>query len=224
MNLTNRNEQIVEAMDDANCDHQLFLRTHQQLATVNRLLCRWRHLYTRHIRPRCQAGETYRLLDVGCGTGHLLITLSNWARRDQINFQLVGIDLDDRAFTIAEDGVSLRRQAIEAVAADSEHFDFVVCNHVLHHLGASSVPGFLAAIESVTTRVAIVNDIERSQFAYRAFPLVGLWFRKSWILSDGLLSIRRSFTQAELIRQASPLWQIQKLIPSRLVAIYNAKL
>ena len=149
-------------------------------------------------------------------------TLSNWDLQDEINFELVGIDLDDRAFALAADGLSLRRQSIEAVAASSERFDFVVCNHVLHHLATASVAGFLAAMESVTSRVAVVNDIERSQFAYGAFPLLACWFRKSWIQPDGLLSIRRSFTYAELSSLVSPRWQVQTLAPSRLVAIFDA--
>ena len=224
MNLSRRDEQLVEAMDDSNCDQGLFLRTHRQLATINSLLCRWRWLYLHHIRSQCLPGQSYRLLDVGCGTGHLLITLADWARQDQIDFEPIGIDLDARAFAIAASGLTLRQQSIQDLAADNETFDFVVCNHVLHHLPTNEITEFLAAITAVTRRCAIVNDIARSNFAYRTFPLVGCCFRNSWILPDGLLSIRRSFTPHELLPLLPPAWRTQTLPPSRLVARYNASL
>jgi 2-polyprenyl-3-methyl-5-hydroxy-6-metoxy-1,4-benzoquinol methylase len=222
MNLSCRDQDVVEFMDAPDCELHRLLRTHQQLASVNRLLGKWRMLYRSRLRPHCQTDRRYRVLDVGCGNGHLLAELAAWANADGIEFECLGIDLDDRAFAVAAPGIALRKQSVEALAESGERFDFVVCSHVLHHLQTSAVGGFLSAISAITDCVAIVNDIERSRFAYQTFPLIGCWFRGGWILPDGLRSIRRSFTIGEL-RPILPVgWEAESVFPCRLVADYEA--
>ena len=101
-------------------------------------------------------------------------------------------------------------------------FDFVTCNHVLHHLKTEEIPGFLDDLASLATRRAICSDIERSAIGYLLFS-VATWplFPNSFIRADGLISIRKSFRVDELRAILPPGWRVKRQFPFRLLLIFD---
>ena len=80
-----------------------------------------------------------------------------------------------------------------------EPFDFVFANHLLHHLTDAQVVALLNRLDGTGVRCYILSDIARSRFAWHSFRLAVTPFaHSSFIVSDGLTSILRSFTVAEL--------------------------
>jgi hypothetical protein len=79
-------------------------------------------------------------------------------------------------------------------------FDVVTANLFLHHFDGSDAVALLQKLYAVARRVLVVNDLRRALVPYvfgRAFfPLL---FHSRVSIDDGLLSIRRSFTRAELL-------------------------
>ena len=81
-----------------------------------------------------------RVLDVGCGTGSLLVRLAERHPR----LQLVGIDPDPRALALAarkarrgRASVQLDRGFSDALPYANASFDRVVSSFMLHHLGGA---------------------------------------------------------------------------------------
>ncbi|WP_348648490.1 methyltransferase domain-containing protein [Cryobacterium breve] len=112
------------------------------------------------------------------------------------------------------------------LAEEGARFDVVVSNHVLHHLTGDQLGGLLADCQRLAEpggRV-LLGDIERSTFAYLGFGL-GTWplFRDSYIRTDGLTSIRRSFTAPELRAVVPPGWDVVREHPSRLLLRWNGR-
>lgn len=119
-------------------------------------------------------------------------------------------------------GVSFRQASTTDLVREGARFDVVICNHVLHHLEPGSVATFLGELMALATRRVLVSDIERSGVGYLLFSLgTPLLFRNSYIRTDGLVSIRRSFTAAELQAVVPPRWTVERLRPWRLLALWD---
>ena len=85
-----------------------------------------------------RGGGTYRLLDVGCGTGSLLAVLAGDANADE----LVGLDYSPEMARLAEQKLARCEQPgrLRVAHGDAEHlpfdqasFDVVTCCHSFHH-------------------------------------------------------------------------------------------
>lgn len=217
-------------MDSPDCDPELLRRTYAQFRFVNPFVSGWRGLYRREIRPLLSPSRPRTLLDIGSGGGDVARSLARWATRDGLRLTVTGIDPDARAHAYAAalpalPGLTFRRALSSQLVAEGARFDFVVSNHVLHHLSAAELGGLLFDSERLCGDVGRVlhGDIARSRFAYLGFGLA-TWpfFRRSYIRPDGLTSIRRSYTAAEL-RAALPAgWSVTREIPSRLVLRWDA--
>jgi 2-polyprenyl-3-methyl-5-hydroxy-6-metoxy-1,4-benzoquinol methylase len=122
-------------------------------------------------------------------------------------------------------GLSFRRAFSADLVAEGARFDFVVSNHVLHHLSARQLGGLLFDSERLVVDGGRVlhSDIERNSFAYVGFGLA-TWpfFRNSFIRADGLTSIRRSYTAQELRAAVPSPWRVVREFPSRLVLRFDA--
>ncbi len=105
---------------------------------------------------------------------------------------------------------------------DARTFDFVICNHVLHHLSDESLPGFLDDLSALADRRVVCSDIERSAIGYGLFS-VATWplFPNSFIRADGLISIRKSYRAAELREAAPSGWKVIRQFPFRLLLIFD---
>lgn len=220
--LPQRDEALEERMDDATCDPEKLARTYAQFPRINALLSGWTGIYRRELRPALQSGA-HTILDIGCGGGDVVRHLAKLATHDGLSARFLGIDPDARAIAFAQAQENPNNIAFEQadVYQLTTHFDLVLSNHVLHHLPSSEIKTLCAACERLASVKVVHNDICRDDLALALFPLVGGWFRGSYILEDGLRSIRRAFTVRELRQVAPPGWRVHTSPPFRLQLLWK---
>jgi len=219
---------LAELMDDPACDPVRLRRTLRRFRLLNPLVSGWGGVYRTRVRPALAAGEgAARILDVGCGGGDVLRRVVAAARRDGFAVEGLGIDPDPRSIAVAEDaadvdGVAYRCVDSAALVREGDRFDVVLSNHVLHHLTAAGLPVFLRECAALTSRLGVHSDIRRSRAAYAAYaagitPLAP----GSFLRTDGLRSIRRSYTPAELTAVVPDGWVVESASPFRLLAVHR---
>lgn len=105
---------------------------------------------------------------------------------------------------------------------DGRAFDFVVCNHVLHHLSDDAFAPFLDDLAALSRRRVICSDIERSVIGYALFS-VATWplFPNSFIRADGLISIQKSYRPDELRAILPEGWRVIRQFPFRLLVLHE---
>ncbi|AYF99546.1 methyltransferase domain-containing protein [Protaetiibacter intestinalis] len=207
-------------MDDPACDLIRLEATYRHFRLVNRLLTGWRGLWAHRIRPLAGAGRL-EVLDLGSGGGDLARLLAGWARREGVRLRVTAADPDPRAYAFAarrpHPDVVLRCAGSAELVAEGARFDLVISNHVLHHLDDRSLGAFLADSAALAPRV-LHDDLRRSALAAALFGVVSLPFaRGSFLRDDGLLSIRRSRTPAELRAAVPEGWRVERAAPFRLL-------
>lgn len=210
-----RASDAVELMDAPDCDPLRLERTYRQFGLVNRLFSGWRQLYVRELRPLLSPQAATTVLDVGSGGGDLALLLARWSRKDNLRLEITGIDPDARAYGFA--ARRSRHPTVSFVQADSSdlvregrRFDVVISNHVIHHLQPADLTRLLADSQVLARQLCLHNDLRRSPVAYALFALAALPFRGSFIRADGLVSIQRSYTPAELSSAAPTGWHVQR--------------
>lgn len=108
-----------------------------------------------------------------------------------------------------------------ALVAEGDAFDAVLSNHVLHHLG-DQLPAFLSASSLLSRGIVLHSDIARSRLAYGLYA-VGITplAPGTFLRTDGLRSIRRSYTRSELAevlaREMPGVWSVSEPVPFRLL-------
>lgn len=229
LDLSERAAWLHERMDEPDCDLHKLRRTYAQFGAINILVSGWRQIYLRHLRPHLSPTVPRTLLDIGCGGGDVPLRLARWARRDGLRLRITAIDADSRAIAYASarpahPQVQFRQALSSDLVREGQPFDFITSNHLLHHLTAGELTTVLQDSEQLCRELVVHNDIERSALAYAAFrAATARFFPGSFIHEDGLLSIRRSYTHAELAAQAPPGWVAGRQFPFRNLLTYRAR-
>ncbi|NYD79880.1 class I SAM-dependent methyltransferase [Arthrobacter cupressi] len=225
--LREREGSLTEQMDRPDCDPDRLRRSYARFPLVNFLVAAWGRNYTRRIRPLLSGSTPLTLLDLGCGGGELVRRLVRRAARDGLLLEATGADPDPRAHAFAtsrpaHDGVTYLRADSTELLTGGRQYDVVVSNHVLHHLSAAELAAMLSDSERLARRLVLHNDLRRSRLAYLLF-LAGFWplGPGSYIHTDGLASIRRSYTQAELRAIVPPGWQVVRNGAWHLLLVYR---
>lgn len=200
VDLRRRDTAVLELMDDPDCDEQALRRTYARFRLVNRLVAGWRRTYRDLLRPRLSATRTTTLLDVGSGGGDLARALVGWARSDGLRLVVDAVDPDPRALAFVRDqpataGVRYRAADTTALVAAGERFDLVTSNHLLHHLEPAGLTRVLQECSRLARQLVVHSDLRRSRAAYLGWSVAARpAARDSFLHTDGLRSIRRSYT------------------------------
>lgn len=229
MNLAERDIDLRELMDDPDCDPARLRSTLERFDTVNRLIAGWGAIYRRHIGPHLAAlDRPARVLDLGCGGGDVITRLAHRAVSDGFEASWLGVDPDPRAIEVAarrarirDAGGSVRFERTDSTGliAAGETFDIVLSNHVLHHLGDEELASFTEQSRELSCGIVLHGDIERGRIAYGLYTVaVTPLAPGSFLRTDGLRSIRRSYRPAELARALGPDWRVQRPAPFRVLA------
>jgi 2-polyprenyl-3-methyl-5-hydroxy-6-metoxy-1,4-benzoquinol methylase len=224
MDLSRRDAELTELMDDPDCDPDALERTYARFAIVNRVVAGWRGVYRSRIRPLLSHERETTLLDIGSGGGDVPLSLARWARRDGLRLRVTGIDPDPRAAAFArsrpaDPDVRFVAASSADLVAEGRRFDLVTSNHVLHHLDDDAFDALLADSAALAPR-ALHSDIARGRLAYAAYgPLSRAVAGGSFVHVDGLRSIRRSWTPAELALRVPAGWRVEGAVPFRVLVV-----
>lgn len=226
--LSSRNADLIELMDDPDCDLKRLERTYGWFARLNPWLARWNAIYRSRIRPILEASEAPRILDLGCGGADLAHLISRRAAQDGLGVEILAVDPDERAIAYAlrqplPDNVSIRSCSSSDLVDEGQQFDIVLSNHVLHHLEEPDLVAFLRDSALLSRNLVVHNDIRRDDLAWLSFWPVGLVAGlDSFILIDGLRSVRRAWHPEELVRIVPNSWEIHTQTPFRTLLIHRS--
>ena len=196
------------------------LRSLADLRLVNRWLGGG-HGLLRAVRSLLAGVPLPRILDVGCGSAdlpHLIV------KRSAVPVLAVGVDIKLLHLRQVPRGVERVCADVRRLPFSPTSFDVVTASLFLHHFDSKEISAVLRSLFGLARRALVVNDLRRARVPYlfgRAFfPLL---FRTSVSVSDGLLSIRRGFTAAELAASFRDAGiegvRISRSFPYRLIAV-----
>lgn len=172
--------------------------------------------------------QNFSVLDVGAGSGELLRVVADFARRQNRQTRLYGLELNARSARAIRD-YSPDFTEIEGIRADAfrlpfadDAFDYAMCSLFTHHFTDENIVKLLAEMKRVARCKIYVIDLERSAAAYVLFKIFCRVNRLSRLVrEDGSLSVLRGFKLDELetLGRAAHLKNISvsKIAPYRLV-------
>lgn len=195
------------------------LRSLGDLRFVNRWLGNGGRLLEA-VRPFLEASPRPRLLDVGCGSADVPAALARSVSRP-----VLAVGLDVKLLHLRSVPAQVRPVVadVRALPFPAGTFDVVTASLFLHHFDGSEVAAVLRGLFALARRALVVNDLRRARIPYvfgrAAFPLL---FRSRVSVDDGLVSIRRAFTDQELaaaFAEAGIPARIRRTWPYRLLAV-----
>ena len=200
-----------EILDAAIHDQDELEYSLEQVAAVNRFLGGDRALRRALALLAAETGEA-SLLDVGAGNAQVALSLTRWAAGRGCNWRITALDLHRQSARLAARRIGRQPAATVRVVqgdglslpfADST-FDVAYTVLTLHHFREEAAVAVLREMARVARRLLVVNDLERSRGAWLgAHALaVSVWRGNRITRHDGPLSVRRSFTPAELMALA----------------------
>lgn len=145
-------------------------------------------------------GEAMTLLDAGTGAADIPRAAKALAARYDVALTAIGVDV---AAPLAAAAAGRLDQAlladVRALPLRARSVDVVVCSQLLHHFQEHPIGDVVRELDRVARRRVVVSDLRRSWVA-----AIGFWLA-SWPLRfhpvtrhDGVLSVLRGFTPAEL--------------------------
>ncbi len=227
--LKHRQSDIQERMDNPDCDKKKLFNTYHSFKTINRLLSGWSKIYRKEIRPFLKINHgSCTILDIGFGGGDLPQKLVQLAEKDGFEISILAIDPDERSMEFAQtyhskiENVIFRKAHSHDLINEELKYDFVISNHLLHHLSEQDLIALCEDAKQLASHKVLFNDIRRSDLGYIMFFFFSkIFFHRSFISYDGLISIKRSFTNLELSNIAPESWKVQKFHPFRLLLSYE---
>ena len=197
-----------EIMDDFSMEGEILRDALDKIAKINQLLG-GNQLTLRGVQNLIATipNETeITIVDVGCGNGDMLRTLSKYGLKHQLNFKLIGIDANAftinhaRKLSINYPNISYRCEDIFGTDFTELKCDIVLCTLTLHHFKDDEIMTLMTVFYANCSIGIVINDLHRSAISYRLFQALCFVFRlNSMSREDGLVSILRGFKKNELV-------------------------
>ncbi len=206
MNLIERDTNVEEALDAPGVDDRLVAGSLRDLSRMGNLLG-WTRMAVRDVARVVaqQRLHTFSVLDIGTGAANIPIALAQWARQQQREAQFTASDISEQMLAVARANcasfpeIHLEYQNALALSYADQSFDLVLCQGVLHHFSPEEAQTLLSELARVARRAVLVIDLQRSLPVYLgAWVFLHTLVRSPITRHDGLASIRRAYTTAEV--------------------------
>jgi len=198
--------QEAEIMDDFSLQGEELREALDQIARINQLLG-GNKVTLEGIKKVIQSNKTktITIADIGCGNGDMLRILSDFAKKNELDFKLIGIDANDFTINYAKklsvNYPNIEYQCVDIFSEDFKtfKFDIILCTLTLHHFTNEQILNIITIFKDNAKTGIIINDLHRSKLAYRLFELICFIFKLNRMSrQDGLVSILRGFKRNEL--------------------------
>lgn len=219
-----------ELLDETNIPRDLLFKNLRELDILNRTtgghaitLKGLKQLVTDH-------NKIYHIVDLGCGSGDSLRAIADWARENNFEIQLTGVDMN--ADVIEYLGKHCRTYAeITGITSDYQDFldrnasvDIVLCSLFCHHLNENELIKLFTYFSKKVTTGFVINDLQRNWKAYySAWFFTRLLNGTILAKNDGPVSVQRAFKVNELkvlLGKANiKNYTIQKELPFRILIV-----
>ena len=140
------------------------------------------------------------IVDVGCGNGDMLRTLSKFADENNLNFNLIGVDANQFTIKYAKElsvcypNISYLCEDIFDAEFKNFKYDILLCTLTLHHFKNEEIESLMKVFNENASIGLVINDLQRSSISYRLFQLLCKVFRLNKMSKeDGLVSILIGF-------------------------------
>jgi 2-polyprenyl-3-methyl-5-hydroxy-6-metoxy-1,4-benzoquinol methylase len=197
-----------ETMDDFAMEGEILRDALDKIAKINQLLG-GNQLTLRGVQKllgSISKTATITIVDVGCGNGDMLRSLADYGLKNNLDFQLIGIDANNFTVNHAQQlsrnypNISYRCEDIFDENFAKLKYDIVLCTLTLHHFKDNEIIHLLNVFNANSNIGIVINDLQRSAIAYRLFQALCFVFRlNDMSREDGLISILRGFKKVELI-------------------------
>ena len=204
---TSQRTNAIEIMDDFAMEGEILREALDKIAKINQLLGGNKLTLqgVKHLFSKKNANDELLIVDIGCGNGDMLRTLADYAKENNLNFKLIGIDANPFTMAYAEKlssqypNISYQCEDIFDSKFKTLTYDIVLCTLTLHHFKDDEIIQLMDVFYNNARVGIVINDLERSAIAYRLFQGLCFTFQLNTMSrKDGLVSILRGFKKKEL--------------------------
>jgi SAM-dependent methyltransferase len=164
---------------------------------------------TRHLTPYLQADQPTTIADLGTGAGQIAAYIARWASRRNRPVRVIAVDFSARNLTVAR-RYTQADSAVCLLEANALHLPFapnsidvVMSSLFMHHFAPDLLIDLLRESFSAARHALVMSDLTRGYLPMAAFKLAQPIFARSYITRfDGMVSIRRAYTPAEMHEMA----------------------
>ncbi|MFD2564168.1 methyltransferase domain-containing protein [Aquimarina rubra] len=197
----------AEQLDNLSLSGKVLLKTLTSLKLINILFGNHRQLVNSTLQYcRSKPEKKYfRILDLGCGGGDSIHSISQKLSQNGIQAYFLGIDGNQESIAYASsryahhDHIEFRTANILKDSFSIPECDLIVSSHFMYHFKDDELVTFIKKAKQKGIKHLIFSELKRSRFAYFLFKYSSLILPISKMAKkDGLLAIRRAFTIEEL--------------------------
>ena len=210
---TKKRSTEVEMMDDFEIGGESLTRSLDQLAVINFLL--GGNTVTvnglKKLMKNQSKNRVYKIIDLGCGNGEMLLIIAEYGRKNGFSFKLLGIDANENTVKYAEASSSdypeivFQQSNVLDATFDVDPCDIVLTTLFLHHFTEEEIIDLLKKLISKAKIGILVNDLHRHKMAYFLFRIFCLPISNKMIVNDGLISILKGFKSEDLEKMSDQL-------------------
>ena len=198
----------TEIMDDFALKGEILREALDKIAKINQLLGGngLTLQSVKHFLKNLDSSKKIIIADIGCGNGDMLRKIADYGLKNNLNFELIGIDANNYTINYArklsENYKNISYDCIDIFnnKFDDLKYDIALCTLTLHHFNENEILKLMNIFYKNATIGIIINDLQRSLISYRLFQILCFVFRLNDMSKhDGLTSILRGFKKKELI-------------------------
>lgn len=192
-------------LDEPNINQELLFRNLRELDILNRTTGGHRISLKGIKQLITDPYKCYHVVDLGCGSGDALKAIADWARINNYNLRLTGVDVNSSAIDYLKIHC-VDYPEIRGVTSDyhdflnrNESIDIVHCALFCHHLKDEELLQLFIYFGKHIKTGFIINDLCRNWIGYYSAWLFTRLLNGSVLAkNDGPVSVLRAFRAGEL--------------------------